>query len=407
MPGHPLEVLRLVASSDGIDLAVRQAAAVHFKNTVKKGWDTSHEDSDPEGIIISPDDRTTIKSHLVQLMCTTPPQIQAQLSESISLIAAADFPDQWQNLLPELVQQFNTPDPETLVGVLKTANSIFKSFRYVQRSDALYRVILVALRAVQAPILALFKSLGQAVDAFANDKVQLLPRLEALRLICRIFYSLNYQDLPEFFEDHMDEWMADFAKYLRYQNPVLLIDPEDDSVEPSPIDKLQAAIITNLSLYASKDEEPFMPYLPNFTTLVWNLLMTVSTAPMQDILATTSIRFLSSLVEKLMHKGLFQDPATLQQIVGKIVIPNLMFRDSDEERFEDDPREYIVTEVEGSDSETRRKCSQDLLRAMGRQFEQETAAICLGHVESMLKEYAVDPNEKWKAKDAAVSCACL
>jgi hypothetical protein len=39
---------------------------------------------------------------------------------------------------------------------------------------------------------------------------------------------------------------------------------------------------------------------------------------------------------------------------------------------------------------------------MCRQFEQETTSICLGHVESMLKEFAADPNANWKAKDAAV-----
>ena len=75
----------------------------------------------------------------------------------------------------------------------------------------------------------------------------------------------------------------------------------------------------------------------------------------------------------------------------------------DEERFEDDPREFIVTEVEGSDSESRRRCSEDLLRAMCRQFEAETTAICYEHVGSMLREYATDQTNKWVAKDAAVS----
>jgi len=393
-------VLKLVASSDGgVDLAIRQAAAVHFKNTVKKGWDVNREDGN-EGIVISDADRETIKSHLVQLMCTVPPQIQAMLSESISLIAAVDFPAKWENLLPELVSQFNATDPTVVVGVLKTANSIFKAFRHVQRSDALYAKILFSLNIIQAPLTALFKSTGQAVQSLANDPAQLKPRFEALRLICRIFYSLNYQDLPEYFEDHMNEWMTEFALYLQYENPALT-DPDEEQ-DPSPIDKLQAAIIDVLSLYADKDEEPFMPFLPKFTEMVWNLLMKVTSYPKQDLLATKSIKFLSSLVEKIMHKNLFQNEATLRQIVLKIVIPNLTFRESDMERFEDDPREYIVTEVEGSDSESRRKCSQVLLRAMCRHFEAETTAICEEHVGSMLNEYGTDPNNKWAAKDAAI-----
>lgn len=398
-PSHHLEVLKLVASSDASDAAVRQAAAVHFKNTMKKGWDVHREEGN-EGIVITEADRNTIKSHLVQLMCTVPPQIQALLSESISLIAEQDYPEHWQNLLPELVQQFNSAEITVVVGVLKTANSIFKRFRYVRRSDALYRVIIYTLTIIQAPLTALFKTTGQAVQALSNDAAALKPRFEALRLICQIYYSLNFQDLPEFFEDHMGEWMADFAVYLQYQNPALADDSEE--LNPSPIDQLQAAVIQILSLYAHNDEEVFMEYLPQFTTLVWNLLTNVTPYPKHDALATKSIKFLSSLVQKLMHKHLFQDDATLRQIVLKIVIPNLTFRESDEERFEDDPREYILTEVEGSDSESRRRCSQDFLRAMCRLFEAETTTICSEHVGIMLAEYAAAPNQTWAAKDAAV-----
>jgi exportin-2 (importin alpha re-exporter) len=396
---HHLEILKIVASSDGTDNAVRQAAAVHFKNTIKKGWDIHREDGN-EGIVITESDRITIKSHLVQLMCTVPPLIQALLSESISLIAESDYPDQWTNLLPELVNQFNSPDVMTVIGVLKTANSIFKSFRYVRRSDSLYRIIKYTLEIIQGPLLALFVSVGQAVKSFTNDAKELTPRFEILRIIAQIYYSLNFQDLPEFFEDHMSEWMTDFASYLQYQNAIL-IDPSEE-LNPGPIDNLQVAIIDIISHYASNDEEVFMEYLPQFMTLVWNLLTNLSTFAKHDALATKSIKFLSRLIQNPIHKQLFQDNATLRQIIAKVVIPNLTFRESDEERFEDDPREYILTEVEGSDSETRRRSSEDLLRSMCRLFEAETVVICSEHIGTMLSEYATNPGTAWVAKDAAV-----
>ena len=278
-----------------------------------------------DGIFISPEERNTIKTHLVELMCTVPPQIQAQISESISLIAKVDYPAQWDNLLPQLVTQFSSTDPAVVNGVLKTANSIFKSFRYVGRSDELYNIILYTLERIQAPLLKLFIDTGNLVNMHAHDATLLTQHLEALRTINRIFFSLNYQDLPEFFEDHMSEWMEQFSKYLQYSNPIVV--DEDEDTEPSPIDKLQAAVIQNLALYADKDEEPFLPFLPDFTKLVWNLLMTVSDRPKHDSLATTSIKFLSSLVSKLMHKSLFEADQTLGEIVSRIVIPNLQFRE--------------------------------------------------------------------------------
>lgn len=258
-------------------------------------------------------------------MCTVPHQIQAQVSEAISLIAKVDYPQHWDNLLPELVQQFGSSDPAVVNGVLKTANSIFKRFRYVGRSDELYNIINYSLEKIQGPLLTLFIETGKAIDAYGNDPNQVGPRLESLRIMCRIYFSLNYQDLPAFFEDHIKEWMDQFSKYLQYTNPCVTKNDEED--EPSPIDKLQAAIVQNLALYADKDEEPFLPFLPDFTKLVWNLLMSITSYPKHDQLATTSIKFLSSLVSKLMHRALFQDEATLREIVLKIVIPNLMFRE--------------------------------------------------------------------------------
>ncbi|KAL3943514.1 MAG: hypothetical protein SGBAC_002409 [Bacillariaceae sp.] len=399
LPGHAMEVVRLVASADAADAAMRQAAAVHFKNLIKKGWDEQKDEADRDGIMISADDRTTVKKHLVELMCTVPPQIQAQVSESISLIADVDFPKKWEYLLPELVQKMQSPDLAVVNGCLMTVNAILKRFRYVQRSDALYADLIFALNHIQQPLLIMFVQTGKHIEASQNDPQKLTQLFESLRLMCRIFFSLNFQDLPEFFEDHIKEWMDEFAKYLQYSNPVLV--DADEETDSSPIDKLQAAIIENLKIYADKDEEPFIPFLPDFTKMVWNLLIGLTVYPKHDRLTVCSIKFLSSLVEKKMHNNLFHERSTLEQIVTSIVIPNLMVREADEEKFEDDPQEYILTEIEGSDSESRRKCSRDLLRAMCRQFELPTTEICKQHIADMLAQFSRDPS-KWAAKDAAI-----
>jgi len=398
-PGHALTVLRLISSNDAADGPVRQSAAVHFKNMVKKGWAPDPDDADAKKFLVPTSDRDMIKNNLVELMCTVPPQIQAQCSESISLIASHDFPQKWDNLLPDLISRFGNPNWAVVNGVLLTANSLFKRFRYVQRSDALYADILYVLQRVQEPLTHLFTTITQQLDGYANNIQELTARLEALRSINRIFYSLNYQDLPEYFEDHMKEWMMGFAKLLEYKNPILV--DEDEELTPGPIDNVQVSVVQNLNLYGNKDEEPFLPYLPQFTTLVWNLLMTVTPHTKHDALATISIRFLSSLIGKMMHRKLFEGEGTLREIFGRIIIPNLTIREIDQERFEDDPAEFILSDMESSDTESRRKCTQELLRAMCRQFEQETTTICSEHVNQMLGQFAADKS-KWEMKDVAI-----
>lgn len=126
-------------------------------------------------------------------MCTVPPAIQSQIGEAIALIASSDFPKQWDNLLPDLIGRLNlTSQPihwDVILGVLLTMNSIFKRFRYVQRSDALYEDILYVLVRLQEPITKLFLGLVGMLEG-VNEKVECLA---ALRSTCRIFYSLNYQ----------------------------------------------------------------------------------------------------------------------------------------------------------------------------------------------------------------------
>lgn len=71
-------------------------------------------------------------------MLKTPPKVQSQLSESLSIICGFDFPTRWPTLLPELVQQLTVAtaaqDFAAVGGVLATANSIFKRYRNQYRS---------------------------------------------------------------------------------------------------------------------------------------------------------------------------------------------------------------------------------------------------------------------------------
>mmetsp|Transcript_24695 Transcript_24695/g.58398 ORF Transcript_24695/g.58398 Transcript_24695/m.58398 type:complete len:974 (+) Transcript_24695:152-3073(+) len=398
-PGFLLQLLQLIANANA-NVTVRQAAAVYYKNAVKTAWDDSKELEERKNIVISPQDRTTMKTNLVELMCTVPPQIQAQVSESISIIAEVDYPEKWDDLLPKLVAKFDSADASVVNGVLKTADSIFRRFCHVQRSDALYGVIIYTLNHIQEPVLKLLMQTATQADALVNDPNQLKLKMETLRLVTSILYSLVYQDLPEYYEDNMTHLMGVLKKYLQYDNPALVDNDEED--EPGPIDKLQSAIIDILKLFIERDEEPFQSFIPEFTTLIWNLLISKTTYPKHDQVVVTSMKYLNILVGRQIYRDLFKETATLQQIVANIVIPNMTIRESDEENFEDNPQEYIMTELEGSDNESRRRGSRELLGAMCRQFEAQTTTICSEHMTRMLADFSADKG-KWVAKDTAIS----
>lgn len=394
--GFSIVVLSLIqaisASESPEDKAVRSFGAVLFKNMVKRRW-VSDDDA-----LIPMADRENIKTHLVELMCTTPGEVQRQLAEAVTIISTHDFPANWQSLLPHLVEKMDTKDVHVLHGAMLTTNSILKCFRNVHKSDPLYEKLVYCLDLLQEPITKKYVEMESILSAVSSvDLGQSLMVMETLRLMSRIFYSLNWQDIPEYFEDNCEIWMTEFSKYLSFENPSF--DDDSETNEPGCIEKVKAAIIDNLVLYATKYEETFTPFLSTFTSLVWQLLVGIKSQPKYDVLATVSIKFLTTVSSKQMNMHLFTDE-TLQQIVEHIVVPNLMATELDEELFEDNALDYIRKDIEGSDQDTRRRCSVDLVRSLLKFFPQKTTELGLSYISGMLAEYQT--TQDWRAKDGAL-----
>lgn len=403
-PGFMLVLLHLVsgmsiATAPG-DIAIRQAGSVFFKNAVKRSWNA-------EGSTIPHSDRATIKAHLINLMCSTPPDVQKQLSEAVSEISKSDFPHNWDSLMPQLVSKLGEASASgsavVTKGVMLTVHSICKRYRYAFKSDKLIAEILLVLKHLAEPLTQTFIRNGAQIFALAGSgatgpdiEQQMVVAMETQRLIARIFYSLNWQDLPEFFEDHIAEWMEQFLKFLTFKHTAL---GARDEGEPGPIEKLRAAIVDNITLYVTKYEEEFAPYLPGFTQCIWQLLMEVGSQTKFDVLATSSIKFLTSVASKQINTGLFNEES-LKVIVEKIVVPNLIATELDEEIFEDNPTDYIRKDMEGSDQDTRRRAAMELVRGLLKFFSPQVTQLCLGYIGQMLEQYGT--TRDWRAKDAAL-----
>ncbi|KAF8379731.1 hypothetical protein HHK36_029178 [Tetracentron sinense] len=197
-PNFCLAVLRLV-SEPSIDEQIRQAAVVNFKNHLRSRWAPNlPSDSNIPAVTPIPDpEKEQIKTLIVPLMLSSGPRIQSQLSEALAA---------------------------SVNGILGTANSIFKKFRYQYKTNDLLLDLKYCLDNFAAPLLEIFLRTASLIDSAASSggaAVTFRPLFESQRLCCRIFYSLNFQELPEFFEDHMKEWMTEFRKYLTTTYPAL------------------------------------------------------------------------------------------------------------------------------------------------------------------------------------------
>ena len=344
-------------------------------------------------------DRAMVKASIVDLMLKSPSQIQRQLSQSIALIGQQDFPMNWDGLMHKMVRHFESGDFHLINGVLQTASSMFEKYSVDMKSQKLWTEIKFVLDNFAAPFTKLTSATMELAKQHAADKNALKIIFGSLVHICKIFYYLNYQDLPEFFEDNIQTWMLYFHELLTSDNK--LIDNGDED-EPGLLEELKSQICDIIGLYAFKYEEEFSPYMKQFVMAVWNLLLNVGAQTKFDLLASNAIQFLASVADRQQYKELFEDQSTLSSICEKIIVPNIKMREIDVEQFEDNPREYIGRDLEGSDVDTRRRAACDLVKGLSRFFEPQITQIFGAYVKVMMDSYNADRNANWANKDAAI-----
>lgn len=215
----------------------------------------------------------------------------------------------------------------------------------------------------------------------------------------KLLYDLSVQDLPPIFEDNMQSVTSLLHKYLVYDNPLLQTESDD---EAGPLESVKSEIFEVLVLYAQKYEDAFGPFVEQFIGSSWNLLTTTGLETKNDILVSKALQFLTSITRMSQHAGAFNNDETMSQVIERVALPNLSLRDSDMEIFEDEPIEFIRRDLEGSDSDTRRRAATDFLQQLLAQFQKLVTEVVLRYVNHYLSAYSKDPSANWKSKDTAV-----
>lgn len=370
---------------------VRLAGALFFKNLIKRKW------TDEDGNYKLPQaDVVALKQEIIQLMITLPAALQVQVGEAVSIIADSDFPDRWSELIPELVSRLGA-DYKVNNGVLTVAHSIFKRWRPLFRSDELFREIKLVLDQFAAPFLSVLQETDSLIQHNEANEAVLPDLFHSLHLLTKIHFDLNCQDIPEFFEDNLDTCMGIFHKYLTYSNRLLDTDSDD---EATIVDMVKTSICEILILYTQRYEDVFGRLANSFVEIIWHLLTSTGMEPKYDLLVNRALGFLTATAKIKSHAEVFASEQVLEQVVKNIILINVSLRPSDEELFEDDPIEFTRRDMEGSDSDSRRRAATDFLRELADNFEAKVTQVVMTYVNGYLANYASN-KANWKDKDAA------
>ena len=316
------------------------------------------------------------------------------MSEIISTIALQDYPENWPDLIDRLLERISPADFATNLTILKTCHYVFKRYRLEERSDDLYREINYTMSKFGPALFQIYVGIEGVLKNPSGDKQQMSAIVQNAIYVNKIFYSLSFQDIPEFIEENLATFMRILMFLLTFDLP-LLRDSNDE--QPGLLEKLSSSVAKIVILYASKYEEDFTS-LTDFAQATWGILTSrVTTAPKHNKLACTCIGFLASVARQERHKGIFE--STLQIICDKIILPNMTIRESDLEIFEDEPIEYIKRDTEGStDVSTRHNSAVLLVRNLMEFFELEMTKILFAAVGQSLAEYSTNPTRNWRSK---------
>ena len=215
----------------------------------------------------------------------------------------------------------------------------------------------------------------------------------------KLFFDLSCQDLPPIFEENLAGISGLWQKYLTFDERSLYTDSTE---EAGALEFVKSGILEVLGLYVQKYEDAFVEHVSIFVQSSWNLLTATGPETKYDILVSKALKFLTSVSRVKQHVESFNNESNMGQVIEKVILPNLRLRESDMELFEDEPIEFIRRDLEGSDSDTRRRSATDFLRGLMSQFETLVTTIVINYINHYLADYSSDPTANWKSKDTAV-----
>ncbi|KAL0249149.1 hypothetical protein GEMRC1_004382 [Eukaryota sp. GEM-RC1] len=393
-PGFTKQLLDFIGQFQTQDFKIIQAAAILFKNNIKKFWpDENHP-------ALTKSDRSYIKEHIVKLMLSVNELIRLQLSDAIATIADSDYPSDWPTLRDELVTYFSSTNPNHFLGSLATFEAIFRKYSTSAPNDELLTEMLFVLEDYNKfckPFLELFR---KAVDAFTSDpKMKIIQNVILYSL--DIIYHLCSPDLPEFFVQNFKNTSP--TENLLVILRTLLIAPDDEpdadrTDSPSNNLKIKEKVCELLRLYGLKYESDFQPFVDHYLQDVFQLLSSLSDAPRFDSLTISATLFLDSIARST-HKQRFNNKPVIEAVIKQVCLPLLTYRDEDVELTEDDPRQFMLTDLETGlvgESSSRRGAATELIRALVAVYPADVIAISQSLVEGLIA------SQDWKVRVSAV-----
>ncbi|TPP59317.1 Importin 7 [Fasciola gigantica] len=328
----------------GLEVSVRQAAALYLKNNVSTWWKDPNKNKplDPLFFNIHEQDRQAVRNAIVGAVVAAPLPLQAQLKIALSKIISCDYPSRFAEFPGQLKHFLSSADHNQWHGALVCLYAFVKVYEHERNDES---------KNTAVPMREFLPILQAALSNLINDKSEESRILQVL--ILKIFYAYTYCHFP--LDVMSKEAIGSWNDLLR----AVLSDfstPTDDATHPTWKSKKWALRVLNrlVSRYGSptiviKKFRPFAEwYLKAFSSPVLSVLLGICEMYRQKsfiskpVLSQTLEHFNLALSNSFSWKILRPHFSLL---VREVIFPLLAHSEEDAELWETDPIEYIRFEA--------------------------------------------------------------
>ena len=395
----------IINKSENINLRV--AACAFLKNYIADYfYDSSYKAILNKDKIMDENSKKYFKENILELMLNSENELLPNIIEMIKIIVqgANGYLIIWPKLMDFIGEILNKHISPKSLHIYNLITKIIKRYHIESKSDPLFREIIYTMDKICKPMTDDAINIIKYFNTYNNtdNKDIMMQCLQMMNKIMSIFYSLNYQDFPEFFEDHLTEWITILNDTLLLPNKTGDINNNIDPVIYELILKVKAKTLKNINLYYSNYYEDIEKYAQELYSSVWTLMCK------NKIIKDNYSKLMKELLD--FFKSGFQmgkinnlNMEQLNQIFEYIILPNLSMSQQEIEDFQENPVEFLKIEFEEYDMNSNKYYSINLLQIIINNFPDVNKIIIAPKIVKFLEEYKTDKNKNWNKKLIAIN----
>ncbi|KAI9202660.1 armadillo-type protein [Polychytrium aggregatum] len=327
--------------------AVRQAAAIFFKNRIQKGWEPARDKAIGEA------DRAIVRQSIVEALLISPETIRKQLIASISIILNSDYPDKWPGFLQSLHSMLQSNDSTHVYGGLLLLRELVKVFHLKKLEK-------------RTPLNEIIQLVFPTIQAIANGVLEseTIEAAEILKLVLKIYHTSIQYELSAIQQESswIVPWGSIFIKIVEKPPPACSLEGSDEDREAHVWWKTKKwayhCLLKLFSRYGTNLKDPkygafAATFLNHFAP---NILQTFLAQIHQHVAG----QWLSSRVKQQLatfiadcvkHKNTWAlIKPHLEMLIQNFIFPALCFSEQDQSVWEENPVEFINKKVDPIES---------------------------------------------------------